>query len=89
MPENRRKPPWQKEWENIKAATGSPRPGSRFSKLLPFIDFTPTPYGKLWRKVFDNDPFLRTDLRKWAKAGMIDRVVDVDGFTELWALKMK
>lgn len=48
---------------------------------------TPTYYRDLTiRAGFDTDPFKRTTLRKWAKAGWICRTLDEDG-EELWSGK--
>lgn len=87
MAKIRRRPRWENEWKNLKAAIGSPLPGSRFEKLFHSLDKTPTSYHKLWQRAgFTKDPYLRTDLRKWAKAGWVDRAVDSDNATELWSL---
>jgi hypothetical protein len=78
---------WAQEWASLPPAIRPPRPGSQAAKLFNSIDGAPASYRQLWQWArFDKDPFLRTTLRKWAKAGWVDRIVDADGSTELWSV---
>jgi hypothetical protein len=78
---------WAQEWVSLPPATPPPPPGSQAAKLFDALDGTPTSYRQLWQRArFEKDPFLRTTLRKWAKAGWADRILDVDGATELWSV---
>jgi hypothetical protein len=78
---------WTKEWENLEPAGQRPGPGTKGAKLLESLDEAPTPYKQLWQRAgFDSDPFLRTCLRKCAKAGWVGRTIDEGDETELWSL---
>lgn len=75
---------WTEEWKNLKPATRRPKPGTKSAQLFDAMNKAPTSYHELRRRAgLDPDPFLRTALRKWAKAGWVNRVVDGDG-TERW-----
>jgi hypothetical protein len=77
---------WTNEWENLpEDPNWRPKPGSPAEQLFKFLDEKPTPYKPLWiRAGFKKDPFLRTDLRKGAKAGLVNRMVEDE--KELWSL---
>lgn len=82
----RKIPRWQDEWLKTVPAKRLPRAGTKSAKLFESIDKTPTTYQELWiRAGFETDPFLRTQLRKWAKADYVNRAV-TDGTTEEWSL---
>jgi hypothetical protein len=83
---NNRAPRYDKEWQDIGPATRKPTVGTQAERLFRSLDETPTSYRQLWQRAgFQKDPYLRTNLRKWAKAAEVDRIVNADG-TELWSL---
>jgi hypothetical protein len=82
-------PPWKNEWALLTPATRRPRPGTNAAILFDCLDETPSLYRQLWERAgFDKDPSLRTPLRKWAKAGWVNRVVGPNGITEKWSRRV-
>lgn len=78
---------YENEWARLGPATRKPSPESQAGKLFSALSIAPTHYSELWRKAgFERGPFLRTTLRKCAKAGFVERILDSDG-TELWSSK--
>lgn len=72
------------EWANLAPATRLPRSGTKPATLFACVNRYPSNYRDLWlRAGFESDPFLRTALRQWAKAGWICRTIDGSG-NELW-----